>query len=81
MQYLDNCSKPVGRASNPRAPPVPRAARSQETPAENRRPFALPRATADDGPTPMETNFETEAVYHTDAQLAHTQLSNLHLCM
>ena len=71
MRYLENCSKPVGRASNPRTPPVPRV-RSPETPPENPRPFALPRATADNGPTPMETNFETEAFYHTDAQPAHT---------
>lgn len=63
-------------STNARAPPAPRAppaapARAPvTTPVSN--PFNRPFPTAppvDNGPTPMETQFETEERYHADAQI------------
>ena len=80
IQHLENIAKPdsrniEARTPAPRPPAPPRPPVLPSSPPYQPRPFTFPPPPPppkDNGPTPMETNFETEAFYHTDAYQANS---------
>ncbi|DBA68848.1 TPA: hypothetical protein ACH3X2_013331 [Trebouxia sp. C0005] len=72
IQHLGNFGQANDRTAATRGTPVPRAVHQPAPPAPAMpRPFVPPGAVADTGPTPMETNFETEACYHSENKPAY----------
>ena len=63
IKKLQGYSKPDARVS-----PAPRATAPTHALQQVPRPFVTSGAVRDAGPTPMETNFETEEFYHAEAR-------------
>ncbi|DBA92054.1 TPA: hypothetical protein ACH3X2_003775 [Trebouxia sp. C0005] len=69
IQHLGNFSQTSDRTAATRGTQAPRTVHQPAPPAPALpRPFVPPGAVTDSGPTPMETNFETEECYHSESK-------------